>query len=87
MGVQQEDFIGFRAVDLAGMAQSDQVLGVVAPVVLPHAGLADHEGLEVLLAKLCQHSSGRDVAVPLGAAFVRCVREDGRDHGADLVIR
>ena len=37
-------------VDLAGMAQPQHVLGVIAPVVMARAGLAYHEGLEALPA-------------------------------------
>jgi hypothetical protein len=87
MGVEQNDFVGFRTVDLAGMAQPDQVLGVVAAVVLPHAGLTDHERLESFLAQFGEHGGGRNVAVPLGAAGVLVLRKDRRDHGANLVIR
>lgn len=87
MGVQQDDFVGLAAVDLADVAQPDHVLGVVAAVVVAHAGLRHHERLEAFPAQFLQHSRGGDVAVPLGAAFVRGVRENGRGHGADLFIR
>lgn len=51
-----------------------------------HAGLARHEGLETFFAKLRQHGGGRDIGVPLGTAFVRRVREDGRRDPADLIV-
>lgn len=41
---------------------------------------------ETLLVKLGQHRTRGDIGVPLGAAFVGCVREDGRGHAANLVI-
>ena len=78
MRVQQDDFVGFSAVDLAGMAQPNHVLGVVAAVVGTHAGLAHHERLEAFAAQFLQHRRGGDIAVPLGTAFVRGVREDRR---------
>ena len=81
MGVQQDDFVGLAAVDLAGVAQPDHVLRVVAAVVVAHAGLRHHERLEAFPAQFLQHGRGGDVAVPLRAAFVRGVREDGRGHG------
>ena len=84
--IQQDDFVGFRAVDLAGMAQPQQVLGEVAPVFTAHAGLAHHEGLKPLLAQFGQHRDSRDIGVSLGTAVMRGVREDGRGHPADLVI-
>ncbi|MCY1430208.1 hypothetical protein D9M71_461500 [compost metagenome] len=88
MRVQQDDFVGFSSgVDLAGVAQPDHVLGEVAPVIPAHTGLAHHEGLEAFAAQLLQHGRGRDVAVALGAAFVRGLGEDGRGHGANLLIR
>lgn len=86
MRVQQDDFIGFAGVDLVGVAQAQHVFGVLAPAFVAHAGLAHHEGLETLLAKLGQHGGGGDVAVPLGTALMRSVREDGRGHPANLVI-
>ena len=46
------------------------MLGVVAAVLPAHAGLAHHERLEAF-AQFGQHSRRGDVAVPLGAAFVR----------------
>jgi len=54
------------------------VLGVVAAAFLSHTGLANHEGLEPFTAQFLQDRCGRDVAVPLRAAFVRGFREDGR---------
>src|SRR3546814_17984139 len=42
--VQQDDFVGFASgIDLAGMAQPDHVLGVVAPVFVAGAGLRDRK--------------------------------------------
>ncbi|MNV82704.1 hypothetical protein D3C71_1764550 [compost metagenome] len=87
MGVQQDDFVGLAAIDLARMAQPDHVLGEVAPPFLPHAGLAHHEGLEALPSEFLQHGGRGDVAVALRAAAVRGLREDGRRHGPYLVIR
>ena len=66
--------------------EPDHVLGVVTAVVVAHAGLRHHERLEAFPAQFLQHGRGGDVAVPLGAAFVRRVREDGRGHGPDLVV-
>lgn len=53
------------------MAQPDHVLGVVAPVVLPHAGLAHHEKLEAFAAQFLQNCGGRDVAVAFACEFDR----------------
>lgn len=44
------------------------------------------EFLMMFLAQFGQHGGGGDVAVPLGAALMRRVREDGRGHPADLVV-
>src|SRR5579862_1109487 len=87
VGVEEDDFVGLTAVDLARMAQADHVLGELAPVVLPHAGLGDHERLEPLLTEFAEHGGGGDVAVSLGAALVLGLGKDGRSHGANLVIR
>lgn len=38
--------IGFAAIDLAGMAQPDHVLGEVAVPLIQHMGLRHHEGLK-----------------------------------------
>jgi hypothetical protein len=84
--VQQHDFVSFRAVDLAGVAQAQHVFRVLALAFVAHAGLRHHEGLESFFAKLGQHGGGGDVGVPLGTAFMRGVREDGRGHAANLVI-
>src|SRR3546814_9941214 len=62
MGVQQDDFVGFPAVDLAGVAQPNHVFGVVAAVVVAHAGLAHHDRLEAFPAQLLQQEGGGDVA-------------------------
>jgi hypothetical protein len=86
VGVQQHDFVGFRAVDLTGMAQANHVFGVVAAVVVPHAGLRCHEGFKPFLAQFRQHGGGGNVGVPFGAAIVRGLREDGRGYAADLVV-
>ncbi|MNW14819.1 hypothetical protein D3C71_2131590 [compost metagenome] len=48
--VQQDDLIRFAAVDLAGVAKAQHVLGVLAAILMSHAGLAHHEGFEALLA-------------------------------------
>ena len=87
MRVQQDDFIGFRAVDLAGMAQAQQVFRMLAPPLVAYAGLAHHERLKPFFAQLGQDRGRGDVAVPLGTALMRGVREDGRGHAPDLVIR
>lgn len=77
---KQDDFVGDASGgDLAGMAQ--HVLGEVAPLFQPHAGLARHEGLEAFPAQLEQHRGSGNVAVPLGAVFYRNVGEDGWGHG------
>ena len=85
--VEQDDLVHLGAVDLTCVAKAQHVLGVVAAVLLAHAGLAHHEWLEALLAQFGQHSRRGDVAVPFGAALVRGVREDGRGHGANLIVR
>ena len=54
--VDQDDFVRLGAVDLARMAKAQHVLGVVAAVLLAHAGLAHHERLEAFLAQFGQHS-------------------------------
>ena len=51
MGIDQNDLVGLRAVDLALVAHPNHVLGEIQPVLLPHPGLDDHEGLETLLAQ------------------------------------
>lgn len=84
---QQDDFVGFvSGVDLAGMAQPDHVLGVVAPVFVTGAGLRHHEGLKPFLAQFSQHRGGGDIGVTLGTAFVGSFRKDGRGHAVNLVI-
>ena len=60
MGVQQDDFVGLAAVDLAGVAQPDHVLGVVAAVFVAGAGLRHHEGLKPVLAQFGQHRGSGD---------------------------
>ena len=85
--VQQDDLVGFVAIDLAGVAKADQVFGVLAAVLVADTCLAHHEGQESLLTKFRQHGGRRDVAVPLGTAFVRCFRKDRRHHGANLVVQ
>jgi hypothetical protein len=68
--------------------EPDHVLGgVVAAVVMAHAGLAHHERLEAFAAQFLQHGLGGDVGVPLEAAFVRGVSKDGWGHAPDLLIR
>ena len=84
--VQQHDFVSFRAVDLAGVPQAQQVFRVLAPPLVAHTGLAHHEGLESFFPKLGQNRGRGDIGVPLGTALVRGVREDGRGHPANLVI-
>lgn len=86
MGVQHDDFVGLAPVDLAGVAQANHVLGVVTAVVVAHAGQRHYERLEAFPAQFLQHGRGGDVGVPLGAAFVRGLGEDGWRHGANLVI-
>ena len=86
MRVQQHDFVSFRTVDLAGMAQAQQVFRVLAPPLVAHAGLAHHEGLESFFPKLGQNRGRGDVAVPLGTALMWGVRKDGRGHAPDLVV-
>ena len=85
--VDQDDFVRLVAVDLARMAKAQHVLGVVAAILVAHVGLAHHERLEAFLAQFGQHSRRRDVAVALGATFVRGVREDGGRDGTNLIIR
>ncbi|KWF27166.1 hypothetical protein WT56_19215 [Burkholderia pseudomultivorans] len=87
MRVQQHDFVGFLAGNLVGVTKPKHVFRVLATVVVPHAGLADHERLETLIAQAAQHVDGRNVGVVLGAAFVLAVCEDGRGNAANLVIR
>ncbi len=71
MGVQQDDFVGLAAVGLAGAAQPEHVLSVVAAVVLPHTRPRHHERLETFAAKFAQHGCGGDVAVLANASPVR----------------
>ena len=85
--VQQNDFVGLRAVDLRCVAQSQHVLGVFALAGIAHARLANHERLEAFLAQGTQYLSGRDVSVAVGSALVLFLREDGRGHAANLIIR
>jgi hypothetical protein len=42
--VQQDDFVGLRAVDLAGVAQAQHVFGVLALAFVAHAGLRTMKG-------------------------------------------
>lgn len=51
VAVQQDDFVGFAAVDLARVAHADHVLGEFAAVVVTHAHLAHHERLEPFAAQ------------------------------------
>ncbi len=80
MRVQQDDFVGFRAVDLAGMAQAQHVF-VLALAFIAHTGLRHHEGLKPFLAKLGQHCRRGDIGVPLRTALMRGIRKDGRRYG------
>ncbi|MCY1363851.1 hypothetical protein D9M69_506300 [compost metagenome] len=84
--VEEDDFIRFVAVDLAGVAKADHVLGEFAAVLVTHAGLAHHERLKTFSAQLGEYRRGGDVAVALGPAFMRGIRKDRRCHCADLVI-
>lgn len=61
MGVQQDDFVALPAVDLAGVAQPDHVLGVVPTVIPPHAGVRRHQGREAFAARCAQHGGGGGV--------------------------
>lgn len=58
--VQQHDFVGLRTVDLAGVAQAQHVFGVFTLALNALAGLARHERLKALFAKLGQHGDGGD---------------------------
>src|SRR3546814_3826759 len=83
--VQQDDFVGFASgIDLAGMAQPDHVLGVVAPVFVAGAGLRHHEGLKPFLAQFGQHRGGGDIGVTLGTAFVGRFRKRSEEHTSEL---
>lgn len=86
MRVQQDDFIGLRAVDLAGMAQAQHVFRVLALAFIAHAGLRHHERLKPFLAKLGQNRRRGDIGVSLRTALVRGIREDGRRYPVNLVI-
>ncbi|KAG1452707.1 hypothetical protein G6F57_015889 [Rhizopus arrhizus] len=84
--VQQDDFIGFRAVDLAGVAQAQHVFRVLALAFIAHAGLRHHERLKPFFAKLGQNRRRRDIGVSLRTTFMRGIRKDGRRYTVNLVI-
>ena len=67
---QQHDFVGFRAVDLAGMTQPDHVLGVLALIQIAYTGLADLERLEAISTQAIDDVDGRDECVTLATAVV-----------------
>ena len=87
VAVEQDDLVRLVAIDLAGMAKSDEMLGVFTPVFVAHARLAHHEGLEPLLAQLGQHGRGRYVGIPIGPAPMRGVGKDRWSNSTDAVIR
>jgi len=68
MAVEQDDLICFLAVDLAGMAQTKHMLGVLPFSLIPHARLANHERLESFMAQVLQDLAGRNISVAAGAA-------------------
>ena len=48
--IEQDNFIGLFAIDLARMTKPEHVLGEFTTVFVTHAGLAHHEGLEPFIA-------------------------------------
>jgi hypothetical protein len=51
MAVDENDLVGIECHHLGAMAQSDQVLRVLASRVVAHARLRHHEGLEAFAGK------------------------------------
>lgn len=86
MRVKQNNFVGLAAVDLAGMAKAQHVLGVFAPTFVAHAGLAGIERLKTLFSKRRQNLTGWNVGIPLAAAVVLGLCKDGWGYARDLVI-
>jgi hypothetical protein len=82
--VQQHDFIGFRAVDLTGMAQANHVFGVVAAVVVPHAGLRTMKGKPFLAVRPARRRWECRRTVRSGYRAGPPRRWTG--HAADLVV-
>ncbi|MGF6483913.1 hypothetical protein QFZ91_006140 [Paraburkholderia sp. JPY419] len=85
--VQQQDFVGFLAGDLIGVAKPEHVFCELALALIANTGLADHERLKPFVAQTAQDVDGGNVGVAFGTAFVFAVREDGRGNLANLVVR
>ncbi|MNI80353.1 hypothetical protein D3C73_1368810 [compost metagenome] len=86
MAVQQNDFVRLFVHDVAGMAQTNHVFGVLAFVGVAHTGLAGHERLEPFGAQRIEHLYSRDIQVTIGAAVVCFLGKDRRRYAGDLVI-
>ena len=85
--IEQDDLVDVFTGNLIRRAHANQVFCEFALVLIAHAGLADHEGLEAFVAQAAQHVDGGDVGVAFRATFVLAVREDGRGNATDLVVR
>jgi hypothetical protein len=86
VAVQQNDFVRFLAHDVAGMAQANHVLGVLALVRVTDAGLARHERLKPFGAQGIEHRDGGDIQVTFRTAVVRFLGKDRGRHAGNLVI-
>jgi hypothetical protein len=86
VAVQQNDFVRFLAHDVAGMAQANHVLGVLAFVGVADAGLARHERLKTFGAQRIEHLDGWNVQVTFRTAVVRFLGKDRGRHAGNLVI-
>ncbi|SOO27847.1 conserved hypothetical protein [Xanthomonas phaseoli pv. phaseoli] len=71
--VEQNDFVSFRTIDLAGMTHANEMLRVLASVLIADASLADHERFETFVAQLGKDGCGWDVGVSVGPTSVRRV--------------
>ena len=61
--IEQDDFVDVLAGNLIRRAHADQVFGEFALVLIAHAGLADHEGLEAFVAQTLEDVNGWNVGV------------------------
>ena len=87
MRVDQDDFVGRVAVDLALMSQSQHVLRELLLAFGAGPGLTGHERLEALAAQSVEHVAGGYVGVTRRARFVGRLGEHGGGGLDDLAVR
>lgn len=70
MTVQQDDFGDLWTADLSGTTQTQHVLRMLPPALVPHAGLAGEERLEAFALKTFQNGNSGEKRVSFTA---RCM--------------